>query len=267
MLLRGLYNQWMVRFATISVLVVCSLGVASAQGNAVPRRDLVGKQFDARVVRVADGDTLEAIPSGEARPIRIRLHGIDAPETGEVFSREAQTFLRTLLFDRRVRVEGRDVDRYSRLVARITIAGKDASVELLRVGFACHAYARDTALANEEAVARLAGRGFWSVTSKKPACVQRQSSSGPGGAVATVDRPASRRRRLSRQCQHPCLSRHMVSELQLSQLHSCLRVGGGSTGRGVPSGRGLHALTRSTAVLSVCAFPRGSRRHRRTCGR
>jgi micrococcal nuclease len=143
-------------------------------GPVVTRSDLVGRTFDARVVRVADGDSLEAVPAGETRPIRLRLHGVDAPEVGEVFSREAQTLLRSIVFDQRVRVEGVDIDRYGRVVARISIAGRDASTELVRAGLACHAYARNPALANEEAQARTGGRGFWAATAKKPACVRRR---------------------------------------------------------------------------------------------
>lgn len=159
----------------LAALAVVTLDASGAQRNrsAVGRRDLVGKQFDARVVRVADGDTLDAIPAGESQQIRIRLQGIDAPELGEVFSREAQTLLRTLVFDQRVRIEGKDLDRYGRLVARVW-AGKDASVELLRAGLACHAYARDEALSREERQARTAGRGFWAAAAKKPACVSRR---------------------------------------------------------------------------------------------
>jgi endonuclease YncB( thermonuclease family) len=143
----------------------------------VARPDLVGRTFDARVVRIADGDTLEAVPVGETRPIRIRLHGVDAPELGETFSREAQTLLRTIVFDQRVRVEGIDMDRYGRVVARISIGGKDASTELVRAGLACHAYARNPVLASEEAQARTGGRGFWAATAKKPACVEQTAFS------------------------------------------------------------------------------------------
>jgi endonuclease YncB( thermonuclease family) len=167
------------RAAVVVLLVLGSVdAVWSQRGTSVTgRRDLVGRQIDARVVRVADGDTIEAIPAGEQRPIRIRLHGIDAPESDEVFSREAIALLRTLLFDRRVHVAGRDLDRYGRLVARITVAGEDASAALVRAGLACHAYARDPALARGESQARASGAGFWARTAKKPQCVERTAFS------------------------------------------------------------------------------------------
>ena len=144
------------------------------------RRILPGgrrRTFDARVTRVADGDTIEAVPAGESRPVRMRLEGVDAPELGEPFAREAQGWLRTLLQDARVRVTGRAVDSYGRLVARVEADGQDASTALVRAGLACHAYARDAALAREESQARAAGAGFWASTAAKPQCVERTAFS------------------------------------------------------------------------------------------
>lgn len=168
--------------AAMLLLAAVASGVASS-AREQPRanfRDLVGREFDARVVRVADGDTLEALPAGESRPIRIRLQGVDTPEQGEVFSREALLFLRTLVFDQQVKVRGRDVDRYNRLVARVVIDGTDTSIALVRAGLACHAYAYDAALAREEAQARGSGVGFWAATAKQPACVSRTAFSARG---------------------------------------------------------------------------------------
>ena len=107
---------------------------------------LIGTHFEARVTRIADGDTVELIPVGQTRPIRIRFEGVDAPELGEVFSRESIAFVRTLLLDQRVGVDGHDVDRYGRLVARVSAGGKDASLELIKAGLACHRFAPDAAL-------------------------------------------------------------------------------------------------------------------------
>jgi len=106
------------RQACLLVLAVAALALAPAQD-----RGRVGKPFGAKVVYTADGDTLELIPDGEKAAIRIRLEGIDAPELGEAFSRDAQSFLRALVTNQRVRVEGRDVDRYGRLVARVAAEG------------------------------------------------------------------------------------------------------------------------------------------------
>jgi micrococcal nuclease len=153
---------------TIGVLLLAA-AVAAPPSQRVDER--VGRSFEAVVVRIADGDTLELVPIGDQGAIRIRLEGIDAPETGEAFSREAQAFLRALVINQRVRVDGRDVDRYGRLVARVAAAGKDASMELVRAGLACHRFAPDSRLSSAEAAARAEGAGFWSTSAKKPGCV------------------------------------------------------------------------------------------------
>ena len=152
--------------------------VAHADAEARSQRQppsaatLVGRSFDGRVVLVADGDTLELIPAGESQPVRIRLEGIDAPELNEAFGREATTYTRRLLDQRRVRVEGRDVDSYGRLVARISAGGRDASRALLEAGLACHftRFANDPILAAAERQARSSKQGFWLPSAGKPQC-------------------------------------------------------------------------------------------------
>ena len=151
-----------------AALIACST-VLSAQPTA-----LVGRTFEATVVRIADGDSVEILRSGESTRLRVRLEGVDAPELGEVFSRDAQDFLRRLALDRRVSVSGRDVDRYGRLVARVTVAGQDLSLALLNAGLACQRFATDTLLAAAESRARSSGAGFWAANATtKPQCVAR----------------------------------------------------------------------------------------------
>jgi endonuclease YncB( thermonuclease family) len=154
----------------------------------------IGRPFEARVVVVADGDTLELIPSGESQPIRIRLEGIDAPELNEAFGREATTYTRRLLNQQRVRVEGRDVDGYGRLVARVFVGGRDASRALLEAGLACHftRFANDPVLATAERQARAARQGFWSPTAEKPQCTGLTTPAATGTRARTgPDRAAT----------------------------------------------------------------------------
>jgi micrococcal nuclease len=161
---------------TLVVLLILFSTASSAQRDIPPsehRRDLIGKRFDARVVRVGDGDTFEVQLTNERRRLRVRLQGVDAPEQGEVFGREATALLRRLLVNKTVNIDGRDMDRYGRLVARVTIDGQDASTVLIRAGLACHAYVRDQTLAREEAQARAAQTGFWARSAQRPACTRR----------------------------------------------------------------------------------------------
>lgn len=159
--------------ALATLLAIVSVGEAGAQAPA-----LVGKTFDATVVRIADGDSVEILRTGDRQPLRVRLEGVDAPELGESFSREAQLFLRQLMLDKRVNVSGRDVDRYGRLVARLLVAGRDASHALLAAGLACQRFANDSVLAAAESQARAGGVGFWAASAAKPQCVARSRGAG-----------------------------------------------------------------------------------------
>jgi endonuclease YncB( thermonuclease family) len=126
------------------------------------------------VITVSDGDTVRIRLDGTRRTIRVRLEGIDAPETGEPFSAQARNATRVLIFQKSVQVKATDVDNYNRLVARVFVSGKDASLALLQAGLACHftRFENDAALATAQLEARTSGRGFWAANAQKPRCVR-----------------------------------------------------------------------------------------------
>jgi micrococcal nuclease len=118
--------------------------------------------FDARTVAVHDGDTITVLRNGHEQ-VRIRLEGIDCPELHQDFGQRAKQFTSNLVFGRVVRVIPKDVDRYGRVVARVTVAARDVSLELLRGGMAWHfkRYNNEPALARLEEEARKARVGLW----------------------------------------------------------------------------------------------------------
>ncbi len=131
----------------------------------------VGSSFAARVATVVDGDTVHVVDGG-GRTIVIRLEGIDTPERGEPFSTQARNATRVLLFDKTATLKATDVDRYGRLVARVSVDGADTSVVLVRMGLACHftRYSTDPLLVQAQQQAQRAGAGFWAPGAAKPSC-------------------------------------------------------------------------------------------------
>src|SRR5262245_57913686 len=101
------------------VAAVVALG-GSTTVSSTYLRSLGGTTIRGTVTHVIDGDTLELRTTGY-QPIRIRLDGVDAPEYGKPFSRQALNFTRTMTFQHDVSVRGTDVDRYERLVARVVV--------------------------------------------------------------------------------------------------------------------------------------------------
>ncbi len=152
-------------------MLLCACVVLHGQSRA-ELLPFVNRSTSGSVTSVTDGDTVR-VRLDDGRSISVRLDGIDAPETSEPFSTAARNAVRVLLFDKRVQVNGTDVDRYDRLVARVVVNGQDSSLELVSAGLACHftRYSSDPVLAGAEREARNAGRGFWAAGAQKPACV------------------------------------------------------------------------------------------------
>ena len=113
---------------------------------------------------VIDGDTLDI------HGTRIRLHGIDAPESGQTChdggvdwrcGQQAALALDDMISGRPVACAKHDVDRYGRIVAVCRVGGRDANAWMVRLGWALayRKYSRD--YVGEEAEAQAAGRGVW----------------------------------------------------------------------------------------------------------
>ena len=106
------------------------------------------------------------LPLRDRTQIRIRLYGIDCPETGQDFGSRAKQFTSELAFGKVVKVVPRATDGYGRVVAEVVLPdGQVLNDELVRAGLAWwyRQYARDIGtLSQLEAEAREAKRGLWS---------------------------------------------------------------------------------------------------------
>ena len=87
------------------------------------------------MVRIADGDTFTGLDA-ENRQVKIRLHGIDAPEAKQAFGTVSRKALADLIAGKTVSVEEVDRDRYGRVVANVRVAGKLVNAEMVRAGLA-----------------------------------------------------------------------------------------------------------------------------------
>lgn len=121
-----------------------------------------GETLTGRVVAIADGDTLTLLTASNQQ-VKIRLHGIDAPESRQPWGARARQALSEMAFRREVRVEVHDTDRYGRTVGRIHFGTVDVNAEMVRRGMAWvyTRYNRDPTLPVLEAEARAERRGLW----------------------------------------------------------------------------------------------------------
>jgi endonuclease YncB( thermonuclease family) len=90
---------------------------------------------------VADGDTLTILDQGQK--VRVRLVGIDAPETskskresGQPYSQKSKKHLAGLVLNRSVSVKSYGQDRYKRVLGEVFLGGTNINLEMVKVGLA-----------------------------------------------------------------------------------------------------------------------------------
>lgn len=96
----------------------------------------IGTILTGKCAYVQDGDSLKFIPKGETEEVRVRLHGIDAPEKGQEFSAQSREHLRKLTLKKNIRVEVLDTDRYGRYIGKVYVGNTYVNQEMLRAGLA-----------------------------------------------------------------------------------------------------------------------------------
>ena len=135
-------------------MLTASICVASAEKAVIS-----GK------ARVVDGDTLDV------GAVRVRLHGIDAPEAGQTCRRangkswqcgtEATSRLAELAEGKALECEAIDRDQYGRIIGRCRLGDLDLNAVMVEEGLAWAFLRFSNEYADREAVARAGGRGIW----------------------------------------------------------------------------------------------------------
>ncbi|MBS0014675.1 MAG: thermonuclease family protein [Desulfobacterales bacterium] len=77
--------------------------------------------INGKVFGVSDGDTITVLQ--ERIQYKIRLYGIDCPESHQDFGTRAKQFTSELVFKKQVRVVQKDMDRYGRVVGLVFVDG------------------------------------------------------------------------------------------------------------------------------------------------
>jgi endonuclease YncB( thermonuclease family) len=162
-----------VRAAIASLLLAITVTCAAARDS-----------WTGKVVGVADGDTITVLR--DKTPVKIRLHGVDAPEKAQPFGEKAKQLTSSLVFGKDVRVEVVTRDKYGRTVGRVYVVNPPACLEeeLVKAGLAWwyrQYSAKDKKLAQLEEEARKAKRGLWADPNPTPPWEWRH-----GGKAATT---------------------------------------------------------------------------------
>lgn len=158
-----------------SPTIISPVPAQAAQPTAASGQTPATRTLEGKVVGVADGDTITILDAGN-RQTRIRLQGIDAPESRQAFGQASKRNLSDLIFNRQVVVEYEKTDRYGRTLGKVVASGRDVNLEQVKAGLAWHyKYYQDEQSPNDrrlyadaETEARAAGRGLWADSSPIP---------------------------------------------------------------------------------------------------
>ena len=122
----------------------------------------MSEEFQGKVVRILDGDTVEVMHNNRAE--RIRLNGINCPEKKQSFGQQAKELTSALCFGKNVTVQSFKGDRYGRTIGELWVEGQDVNQEIVRRGMAWwyRKYTpKDTVLEKLEQDAKSKQLGLW----------------------------------------------------------------------------------------------------------
>ena len=149
-----------------------------------------------KVVSIADGDTITILDDTN-RQYRIRLQGIDAPESSQSFGNASTENLARLVFNKFVNVEWSKHDRYGRIVGNVFIYSQDVGLQQVKAGLAWHykeyeneQSANDRRLyAEAEVEARAKKLGLWADLDPIPPWRFRHGGAPAHNSTTVVSKP------------------------------------------------------------------------------
>lgn len=148
-------------------------------------------ELRGRVVGITDGDTITVLDASRQQH-RVRLNGIDAPESGQAFSAASKTNLSDLVFGQDVVVVWSKLDRYGRIIGTVVRGPVNANLEQIKAGLAWYyrEYASDVSPENRplyaaaEAAARTARIGLWRDPNPQAPWAYRNPTTAPAPLIA-----------------------------------------------------------------------------------
>lgn len=144
----------------------------------IPASQAVIRTVTGTVTKVTDGDTIH-VTTPEGTKLKVRLYGIDAPETPKVNQRsgriskpgqphgeESWKALEIKIMRKQVKLDIIDIDKYRRMVGIVWLGDRNINLEMLSEGYA-EAYVEylkppyRSEFIEAEREAKSANKGIW----------------------------------------------------------------------------------------------------------
>ena len=114
-----------------------------------------------KITRISDGDTVILLDSDNTQH-KIRLHGIDAPETGQPYGNKSKEYLSDLIAGKTVTVDVKGLDQYKRTLGVIYLGDTNINAEMVRSGYAWnYKYSKDKYYIKLQEKAKAEKKGLW----------------------------------------------------------------------------------------------------------
>ncbi|KQC08465.1 MAG: hypothetical protein APR62_04690 [Smithella sp. SDB] len=157
------------------ILTSCLTSCANIPTSSSAIRTVTGT-----VTKVSDGDTIH-LTTPEQTKLRVRLYGIDAPETvkinnhtdeiskeGQPYGEESWRALESKIMGKQVKLDILDIDKYRRMVGMIWLDNRNINLEMIKEGYAeaFIEYLKEpykTEFIKAESEANAARKGIWAL--------------------------------------------------------------------------------------------------------
>lgn len=123
--------------------------------------------FQGKITKVIDGDTFWF--RCEYGSFKVRMAGIDAPESKQTFGKESKAFLARFTGTTAI-IRTIQTDKYGRYVAFVYINGRCINLEEVRYGYAWDYvyFNKDSSFFMAQKLAQSENRGLWAQTHVEP---------------------------------------------------------------------------------------------------
>ena len=118
--------------------------------------------FSGKVLTVIDGDTI-IVMGGDEEKAKIRLAGIDAPESEQSMGEESKKALSAMVSGKQATVHWKKKDDYGRFIGDVYVGKLWVNQKMVALGWAWHYknYSKDKRLAEAQTAAKADLKGIW----------------------------------------------------------------------------------------------------------
>lgn len=134
--------------------------------------NIYAEKYIVEVIKVVDGDTVDVLTT-DNKKIRLRLYGIDTPESNQPYGKVATNFLKSLILNKYVEIFIFGKGKYKRSIALIKY--KDRIVNSLMISYSLawvyEKYCKEDFCGDWrelQGMVRVSGKGIWSEKNPTP---------------------------------------------------------------------------------------------------